>query len=191
MAFDMFMVLPPTTPSGLKLAEEPTLDQYFKSTFVNQPVVEIRSFSLEVENPTTIGSATGGAGTGKATLKPFVIEKSVDLLSESLYQMNTTGTQAAKMQVFLRKAGTATTGGKPYLVYGFGMVFVNKIEWSASEGDDQPIERVEFAYGSLSLAYYPQKPDGTFAATTPARITWNQMTNTDQLPQGADVFTNV
>jgi type VI secretion system secreted protein Hcp len=190
MAFDMFMVLPPTTPSGIKLAEEPTLDQYFKSTFGTQPVVEIRSFSLEVENTTSIASATSGAGAGKATFDPVVIEKSVDLLSESLYQMNTTGTHAAKMQVFMRKAGTATAP-KPYLVYGFGMVFVNKIEWSASEGDDQPIERVEFAYGSLSLAYYPQKPDGTFAATTATRITWNQMLNNDQLPQGADVFAGV
>lgn len=189
MPFDMFMVLPSTAlPSGTVTAE-PTLDSYFKSTFGPAPVVEIRSFSLEVENTMSI-SATTGAGAGKAKLDPVVIEKSVDLLSESLYQMNTTGTHAAKMQVFMRKAGTATAP-KPYLVYGFGMVFVNKIEWSASEGDDQPIERVEFAYGSLSLAYYAQRPDGTFASTTPARITWNQMTGTDQLPQGADVFAGV
>jgi len=190
MAFDMFLVLPSATPSGLKVTEEPTLDKYFQSTFGGQPVVEIRSFTLGVENLTSI-SATSGAGAGKAKLNPVTIEKSVDLLSESLFQMNTTGANLAKMQVFLRKAGATTTAPKPYLVYGFGMVFVNKIEWSANEGDDQPIERVEFAYGSLSLAYYAQKSDGTFATTTPARMTWNQMTNTDQLPQGADVFAGV
>jgi type VI secretion system secreted protein Hcp len=189
MAFDMFLVLPPTASSGIRVSDEPVLDKYFAG-FANQAVVEIRSFSLDVENPMTIGSATGGAGAGKAKLNPVVIEKSVDLLSESLFQISATGAHLDKMQVFLRKAG-ATTAAKPYLVYGFGMVFVNKVEWSASEGDDLPIERVEFAYGSLSLAYYPQRPDGTFATSTASRMTWNQMTNTDQLPQGADVFAGV
>ena len=38
------------------------------------------------------------------------------------------------MQLFLRKAGVA--GGKPYLVYAFNMVFLSKIDWSASSEDD-------------------------------------------------------
>jgi type VI secretion system secreted protein Hcp len=190
MPFDMFMVLPPTTTSGIKLAEEPTLDQYFKGTFGTQPVVEIRSFSLDVENPTLMGSATGGAGGGKAKLNPATIEKSVDLLSESLFKICATGSHVDKLQVFMRKAG-GTTVPKPYLVYAFDMVFVNKVEWSASEGDDLPTERVEFAYGGLALAYYSQKPDGTFATPTAARTTWSQLTNTEQLTQGVDVFAGV
>src|SRR5262245_8808446 len=131
MAFDMFLVLPATASPTGKVIADPTIDQYFKSTFGSQPVVEIRSFSLDVENPVTIGSATGGAGAGKAKLNPAVIEKSVDMLSESLFQICTTGTHLSKMQVFLRKAG-GTTATKPYLVYGFDLVFINKVEWSAS-----------------------------------------------------------
>jgi type VI secretion system secreted protein Hcp len=155
-------------------------------------VVEISSFSLPVENPMAIGLVSGGAGTGKAQLNPVVIEKPVDLLSESLFKICATGQHLDKIQVFMRKAGaTTTTIPKPYLVYGFDMVFVNKVEWNVSEGDDLPTERVEFAYGGLALAYYPQKPDGTFATTTAARTTWNQVTNTEQLTQGVDVFTGV
>jgi len=134
-----------------------------------------------VENPTSIASATGGAGTGKAKLNPVVIEKSVDLLSESLFKICATGGHLDKMQLFVRKAGGTTIAPKPYLVYGFDMVFINKLEWSASEGDDAPTETVEFAYGGLALAYYAQKPDGTFATSTAAKTSWNQVTNTEQV----------
>jgi hypothetical protein len=36
---------------------------------------EIKDFSFGVENPTTIGSATGGAGTGKISFNEFNIKK--------------------------------------------------------------------------------------------------------------------
>lgn len=36
---------------------------------------EIKDFSFGVENPTTIGSATGGAGAGKIKFNEFTIKK--------------------------------------------------------------------------------------------------------------------
>jgi len=36
---------------------------------------EISDFSFGVENPTTIGSATGGAGAGKIKFNEFTIKK--------------------------------------------------------------------------------------------------------------------
>jgi hypothetical protein len=39
---------------------------------------EIKDFSFDVENPTTIGSATGGAGAGKTKFNEFSIGKKVD-----------------------------------------------------------------------------------------------------------------
>ena len=182
MAFDMFLVLQSTAAGGVAstpVTADPTLDQCYKATFANMPVVEIRSFSLGVENPTTIGSATGGAGAGRIAFKEASLEKSVDTLSPSLYQVSARGAHFDKMQVFIRRTGGATPG-KPYLMYGFNMVFITDIDWSASEGDELPVERVTFAYGSLVLAYYPQKPDGTFGTMKQAR--WNQTTNTETVP---------
>jgi type VI secretion system secreted protein Hcp len=67
------------------------------------------------------------------------------------------------MQVYVRKTGAASTAvPKPYLVYGFEMVFVSGIDWSSSSGDEEPLERVTLAYGALAVGYYPQKADGTF-----------------------------
>jgi hypothetical protein len=61
MPMDVFMVLPSAAPSPLgtvPITADPTVDPYFKTTFGTQPVVELRSFSLGVENSTTFGSAT-------------------------------------------------------------------------------------------------------------------------------------
>jgi type VI secretion system secreted protein Hcp len=188
MAFDMFMVLQSTATGGIAstpVTGEPTLDPYYK-TFSSSAVAEIRSFSLGVENPTTIGSTSTGAGTGKIRLEEALIEKSVDLMSPSLYQVSARGGHFDKMQVFIRRIGGTTLAPKPYLVYGFNMVFITNIDWSASEGDELPVERVTFAYGALVLGYYQQKPDGTLG--TKKTASWNMVTN--QEPMATDALTN-
>jgi type VI secretion system Hcp family effector len=48
--------------------------------------VEIDDFSFDLGQPLNIGSASGGAGGGKATLNPFNITKKTDSASPSLYQ---------------------------------------------------------------------------------------------------------
>jgi type VI secretion system secreted protein Hcp len=179
VAVDIFMVIPSGSVNPpLTITADPVPDQYFKATFANAAIVQIRQFSLDVEHPTSIGSASAGAGTGKAMLNPAVIEKSVDTMSRSLFTLSATGSPLTKMQLYIRKAGAA--GGKPYLLYVFNMVFVSKIDWSASSDDEQPLERVTFAYGALALAYYPQKPDGTLG--TALKTSWSQVTNTEAPP---------
>ncbi len=158
MAVDMFLVIPPATGNP-PMSADPVTDQYFKTTFPNAAVVGIRQFSVGAENPASVRSAATGAGTGKAVLTELLIEKSVDTMSRALFALSATGGHLAKMQLYLRKAGVA--GGKPYLVYGFNMVFLSKINWSVSSVDEQPIERLTFAYGALAVGYYQQKPDGT------------------------------
>jgi|GEM_PF-5437782 len=47
---------------------------------------EIKDFSFGVENPTTIGSATGGAGAGKIKFNEFTIKKTSDSASPTFFQ---------------------------------------------------------------------------------------------------------
>ena len=49
---------------------------------------EIKDFSFGVENPTTIGSATGGAGAGKIKLNELTIKKTTDTASPSSSSAN-------------------------------------------------------------------------------------------------------
>lgn len=174
MAVDLYLVIPPS-PTNPPISGDPVTDQYFKTAFPSATVVEIRQFSVGSENLTTVGSVSGGAGAGKTTLKELVVEKSVDTASRALFSLNATGGHLAKMQIYLRKTGV--TAGKPYLVYAFSTVFLSKIDWSATDGDDQPIELLTFAYGAMGIGYYPQKPDGTFG--TSVKSSWSQLTNSE------------
>ena len=46
---------------------------------------EIKDFSFGIENPTTIGSATGGAGAGKIKFNEFSITKTTDSASPNFF----------------------------------------------------------------------------------------------------------
>jgi len=173
----MFLVLTPATGQP-PVSGESFQDAYFKLPTASA-AVEIRDFSFGVENLATIGSATSGAGAGKMAFNEFSIAKSVDKLSRSLFQISSVGGHLARAQLYLRKTG-GTTAGKPYLAYGFETVFVSKIDWSGSLGEDEPSERVTFVYGALALGYYPQKADGTF--DVPVKAAWSVVTNTAPPP---------
>jgi type VI secretion system secreted protein Hcp len=180
MAVDLFLVIPPVSGNP-PVSADPVQDQYFKTTFQTAAVAEIRQFSLGEENPTTIGSTTTGAGAGKAMFKELVVEKAVDKLSRSLFTISVTGGHLRRMQLYVRKVGGApTAGAKPYLVYGFDTVLVSEIDWSGSLGDEEPLERVTFAYGALAFGYYPQRPDGTF--DTAVKTSWSQVMNSAPPP---------
>ena len=144
------------------------------STYSAKNAMEIYSFSWGASNPATIGSATGGIGAGKVSLSSFNIMKKTDSASGVLFQACCAGTHYPQMNIDFRKAG----GTKPvvYLTYEFKEVMIESVQWSGSSGgDDTPSESVSFAFGSVSIKYTPQKPDGTQGTTVPA--SWNQVTN--------------
>src|SRR6266850_262113 len=66
---------------------------------------EIKDFSFDVENPTTIGSATGGAGAGKVRFSEFHITKSTDKASPTLFLKCATGSHIKSAVLSVRKAG--------------------------------------------------------------------------------------
>lgn len=145
MAFDTFLNL-----DGIKGESQ---DSSYKGW------IEIFSFSMGVANPATIGSATGGAGAGKASLSSINLMKKSDTSSPLLFQACCTGKHFQTAQMTFRKAG-----GKAlvYLQYDLNEVFVESIQWSGSSGgDDSPQESVSLAYGAINVTYTPQKVDGT------------------------------
>ena len=132
-------------------------------------VIVVDSFSLGVENPTTIGSATGGAGAGKVKFNEFQIKKTTDNASPAFFKNLAAGAHYKKAVLTVRKPG----GGKPYMTYTFETVFTTKIDWSGP-GDEGPEESITFVYGKLVI-----QSDGTNADGKPATATsgWNQVSN--------------
>jgi len=173
MAFDAFLQI----VGGAVAVQGETMDVYFSK--LSPPAFEIKSFKIEIKNPTSMGSSGGGAGTGKCQLEPFEIGKVTDNCSPSLFKSCATGSHYPTAHLCIRKAGGGGKSytGAPYLVYIFNCVFVNSISWSGSSGDDLPEETVQFAYGSVTIQYYPQTASGGQGKVN--EQTWNQVTNND------------
>jgi type VI secretion system secreted protein Hcp len=121
-------------------------------------VFEIQSFSFGVGNPTTIGSGTGGADSGKASFHDISITKRIDSVSPILFKNTATGEHYKQVIIHMRKAGGDQQS--EFLTYTFGTVFTTKIDWSGP-GDQGPQEQITFVYGTLKIDFKPQKPDGT------------------------------
>jgi type VI secretion system secreted protein Hcp len=121
---------------------------------------EILSFNIAANNPTTIGSASGGAGGGKATMSSFSVSKKADKASPLLLQACLEGTHYAKASVTLNKA--AGKSAVDFIKYEFEKVYVDNVQQSgASGGDDSANEVVSFVFGKFTMTYTPQNPDGT------------------------------
>jgi type VI secretion system secreted protein Hcp len=138
--------------------------------------LEVKTFEFGCENPTTIGSATGGAGAGKFKLQPFKVTKDVDKASAPLFMACAAGAHYPTLKLSIRKAGGQQ---KDYLTYIFRMVYVTNISWSGGGGEEAPEETVEFVYGAMGIKYFPQKPDGSMDA--PLMSQWSQTTNQPNL----------
>jgi type VI secretion system Hcp family effector len=106
---------------------------------------ELKDFSFGVENPTTIGSATGGAGAGKVKFNEFTIKKVSDSSSPMFHQAAASHRRFPTVTVQMRKAG-----GDPSQLtgYTFTDVTVSKIDQSGP-GDEGPEESITFVYGKL------------------------------------------
>jgi type VI secretion system secreted protein Hcp len=129
---------------------------------------EIKDFSFGVENPTTIGSATGGAGAGKAELHEFVIKKMTDSASPAFFKNCVAGAHYKTVTIEMRKAGGGpNNAGKPFLQYQFKNVFVSKINWSGP-GDEGPEEAITFVYGKLRVKYEKHETIGPVRDTVPS-----------------------
>jgi type VI protein secretion system component Hcp len=141
----------------------PILGQTKNEVFSHHPAAafEIKDFSFGVENPTTIGSATGGAGAGKIKFNEFQIKKTTDRASPIFFNYVCAGAHGSKVKVGMRKAGgDPSSAGKPYLSYKVATVFTTRIDWSGP-GDEGPEESVTFVYGKFGVKYNSQKNDGS------------------------------
>jgi len=119
---------------------------------------EIKDFSFGIENPTTIGSATGGAGAGKVKFNEFTIRKTTDRESPTFFKNCCAGAHYKTVIIEMRKAGgDSAASDKAFLRFKFDTVFTTKIDWSGP-GDEGPEESITFVYGKLGIKFIPQEP---------------------------------
>ena len=146
--------------SATMYIEDVTGDTKDKQYLNNKPF-EIKDFSFGVENPTSIGSATGGAGSGKASFHEFTITRTVDSASPYFFKNCASGAHYKTVTIQMRKAGGDKSGkSQVYLQYTFSTVFITGIHWTGP-GDEGPEEEITFVFGQMKIDYAPQQPGGS------------------------------
>ena len=94
-------------PGGTATAVSAAADTSNAGTAEIKDVIVVDSFSFGVENPTTIGSATGGAGAGKIKFNEFQIKKTIDNASPVLFKQAAAGASLQEGRPDAPKAGRA------------------------------------------------------------------------------------
>jgi len=150
-----------TTPEG------ETKDE----TFSKEKAFEIKDFSFGIENPTTIGSATAGAGAGKIKFNEFTIKRTTDKASPLFFRNCCVGAHYESVTIAMRKGAGGAASGKEFLRFKFDTVFTTRIDWSGP-GDEGPEESITFVYGKLAVRVTPQD-----TSAKPVQAGWDQVTN--------------
>lgn len=164
MAFDAFLKLVNT--NGTPVPGE-SLDAVHKGE------IQILGYNFNVTNHGSLGSATGGAGAGKATFGDFQFSTNESKASLSLFQACASGNHFQKAIVALRKAGGERNF--EFMQITMSPVFVSSFNSGGSSGDDVPHDDVHLSYGAIHFQYTPQKPDGS--ADTPTTAGWDLKLN--------------
>lgn len=147
------------------------LTQALAGTPEIKEAIEVDSFSWGATNPTTIGSATGGAGAGKIKFNELTINKKVDRASPLFFKQMASGAHYKTAVLTLRKAGEK----EPYMTYTMDTVWVSKMN---NDGGSPEVadEEITFVYGKVLVQSNDRNADGSLAP--PVQMGWDQITNT-------------
>jgi len=177
MAADNFLWFPAAATGGLLTGKASQPEGETKDTwFAKKKALEVLSLSFGVTQAETSGSASTGAGAGKAKFDEFSVEKAVDLSSVPLYNACTAGAHFPSVMLAVRKAGGSNL---LYIQYIFRMVFITGINWSGGGGEEAPRETIKFKFGAMGIQYIQQKADGSEG--TKMQGLWNTVTNKPSL----------
>ncbi len=108
------------------------------------PAFEIKDFTFSVENPTTIGSATSGAGGGKTKFNEFTITKDVSADSPNLLATLTKGLHYDHALLIQNNAA-----GHPEVAWTMKLVFISSDEIDGQDGS-LPTEKLHFKFGAIT-----------------------------------------
>jgi type VI secretion system secreted protein Hcp len=164
----VIMELNPTNPS---LGSLTPVGETVNNTLSNQ-TFDISSFDLGATSQVNIGSATTGAGAGKATFQKFVVTKPVDKYSSALFLDLTKGTFLKSAEIIVRKTG-ANGMAVPYAQYLMKQVAITDIHVSGGSGT--PTETIQGEYGAIQFVIYEQNPNGTTKVGSAGG--WSQVLN--------------
>jgi type VI protein secretion system component Hcp len=158
-------------PAGGVVGPEP------KGDITQKPptMFKLTSFSISAGHPENIGSATGGAGAGKATMESMTVTGVDSDAANVLFKDFNTDAHIAQVRLVVGK----NVSGKmvPLYIYLMKNVYVTSDKIKANDKTGQPVDTYGLNY--MSISYEQSSVDTTKPLTgeTLDKMTWNQVTN--------------
>ncbi len=166
MAIDIFATFSGPSHAQIAIPDSP-LDPRSKG-------IRLESFLMGLENQTTIGGTSGGAGSGKATFEPIVISKAIDAQTPALAYALVSGSRYDTVTFEFFTAGGAKSPGPIYSI-ACRLVMINKIQQAISQGDDTLIEEITLQYGAFQIKSRPINKDGMLGKEVMSQ--WSKVKN--------------
>jgi len=110
--------------------------------------IPLFGFAIEMSQPTSIGSATGGAGAGKATFTDAVVVKQIDELTPRLFDLFVRDTTFQSVEINLCRNGSDCTSMTALISYTLRMAGLTDL---AHIGGSPSTEHLTFTYGALTM----------------------------------------
>ncbi len=122
--------------------------------------IEVSSFQWGVGRTATIGSATGGAGSGRASMGDITITKTVDSASPKLTLACANGQHFKSIVI-----EEASPGGR-FMVITLQDVLISSVKSASTGGDIVPMETVTFNFAKSTTSWSPAVTQRTNAIPT-------------------------
>ena len=143
MAVDMFMKI-----DGIEGESK-------DSAHANEIDVLEWSWSASQSGTTHLG---GGGGSGKVNIENLSFTKYIDSATHELLQRCFDGGHISEVELAVRKAGG---NAMEYLKITMRDVIIASVNTGGSGGEDRLTENVTLNFSQVTVAYYPQKADGS------------------------------
>jgi type VI secretion system secreted protein Hcp len=114
--------------------------------------IEVQSWSWGASNPTTIGSQSTGAGTGKASMSDMTMMKTSDKGTAAPPAMQQPVPPTRKQ---LDK--TVTQNNMQFYIVKLSEIVVTGLQQGSSSGDDRPTESLSLNFTKITYKYGEQK----------------------------------
>jgi type VI secretion system Hcp family effector len=124
---------------------------------------EIKDFSFGVENPTTLGSASGGAGAGKVKFNEFTIKVPTSKGTPQLMLACATGEHIPDAVLTLHRIVDGRR--EEYLQIILEDVLITTYQ-TGGGGGDVPIDQVSINFSKIEFKYTEQTSDGSLESRT-------------------------
>jgi len=135
--------------------------------------IELASWSWAASNPPSIGSGTGGAGTGRVSLAEINCTATMSKASPFLFEYCANGKHFDTAKLTCRKAGG--TKQEDFLVIDLEEVYIAHYQTSGSTGGDIPYDNFSLAYGKITFDSLAQSKEGTTSSA--GKKSWDLRAN--------------